>query len=222
MSLHSEEPVFNYLWFHKCSHLSKQPVKRALLLGAGAFTAAKCLALDNPNAVIDAVDEEPELEGLARRFFRLNDPVFEKITFHAEMAEEFLARAGESYDFIFDDLFDGFQHVPLAGRSGAHIQRLRQALADGGVCVKNLIWSPLVADSRAACTEVEQAWGRIFSHSVTVALGDTSRGHNRILICWTHAEASHSTDVKAQLIRAGIPESQVEKIGCITQNVASA
>src|SRR5712671_1875233 len=76
MRLTSEDPVFHYLWFHKCSRLVARPVTRALVLGAGAFTAAKCLALDHPAAQVDAVDSEPELETIARRFFRLDQAEF--------------------------------------------------------------------------------------------------------------------------------------------------
>src|SRR3954469_5103147 len=55
MDLASEEPVFEYLWAHKFSHLTARPVRRALVLGAGTFCAAKCLALDHPDAQIDVV-----------------------------------------------------------------------------------------------------------------------------------------------------------------------
>src|SRR5947209_3491679 len=81
MRLDSEEPVFAYLWFHKCSHLAKGPVRKALVLGAGAFTAAKCLALDYPAADIDAVDLEADLEQIARKFFRLDQPQFSRVRF---------------------------------------------------------------------------------------------------------------------------------------------
>src|SRR6516164_6911138 len=93
MRLDSEEPVFAYLWFYKCSHLTSLPVRRALMLGAGAFTAAKCLALDFPKAEIDAVDLEPDLEAIGRKFFRLDQPEFSRIRFHGMPAEEFLKTA---------------------------------------------------------------------------------------------------------------------------------
>ena len=99
--------------------------------------------------MIDAVDEEPELEAIARSFFRLDQPQFGRIRFHPVPAEEFLAGPAGPYEFIFDDLFDGDQHVPIAGRGEDHVARLRSVLANG-VCVKNLIWSPRSADSRAA------------------------------------------------------------------------
>src|ERR1700687_5413994 len=100
MSLDSEEPVFAYLWFHKCSHLVCRPLRKALVLGAGAFTAAKCLALDYPQADIDTVDLEPDLKRIADRFFRLDQAEFSRIRFHATPAEDFLKTIQPAtYDF---------------------------------------------------------------------------------------------------------------------------
>src|SRR5262249_48059269 len=65
MFLDSEDPVFNYLWLHKASHLAR-PIRRALVLGAGAFTAAKCLAIDHADAAIEVIDIEPELISVGR------------------------------------------------------------------------------------------------------------------------------------------------------------
>src|SRR5689334_8185130 len=82
MDLHSEETDSDYLWFHKCSALAEQPLRRALVLGAGTFTAPKCLALDYPEAQFDVVDSEPGLEAIGRKFFRLDRPEFARIAFH--------------------------------------------------------------------------------------------------------------------------------------------
>ena len=204
MDLLSESPVFHYLWFYKCCALAASPIRRALVLGAGAFTAAKCLALDHPHAHVDAVDEEPELEAIARRFFRLDRPTFGRVHFHGTDAETFLERRPGPYDFIFDDLFDGFQHVPAAARSAAHIAQLRAVLAEGGVCLKNLIWSPLAADTRAACDEVSAAWAAAFAGHGAIALGDPAQGHNRLLLGGDHAFDGPAC--RARLARAGLPE----------------
>lgn len=181
MRLDSNDPVFNYLWFHKCGFLTRRPA-RLLVLGAGAFTAPKGLALDHPTACVDAVDIETELEQIGRRFFQLDGPEFRHIQFHGVSAETFLAWAPPSYDFIFDDLFDGFQHVPAKGRGAAHVDRLAGALAEGGVCLKNVIWNPLAADTRAACEETEAAWRSAFHGHAVIALGNPQRGHNRLLL----------------------------------------
>jgi len=139
MFVDSEDPVFNYLWFHKASHLAR-PVHRALVLGAGAFTAAKCLVIDHADAAIDVIDVEPELLPVGRQFFHLEEPRYEGVHFIGEPAQTALPRLGASYDFIFDDLFDGFEHVPEATRGAAHAGRLAELLALGGIAIKNLIW----------------------------------------------------------------------------------
>jgi hypothetical protein len=215
MHLGSADPVFNYLWFHKCSLLVPQPLRRVLVLGAGAFTAPRCLALDHPDADVDTVDEEPQLEQIAHRFFHLDQPVFARIRFFGESAETFLARPNPPYDLIFDDLFDGFQHVPCAGRSEEHVRRLKNALADGGVCLKNLIWNPLNADTRAACAEVTAAWRARFLCYGLIALGDPGGGHNLILL----GSGSQSLDwptVRSRLADAGVPEALLQQCQWLT------
>jgi spermidine synthase len=205
MYLDSDAPVFHYLWFHKCSLLARPPVRRALVLGAGAFTAAKCLALDHPDAAVDTVDDEPELEAIGRQYFGLATPKFADVRFHGQPAEEFLTGSRDPYDFILDDLFDGFQHVPLAGRGVEHVRRLRGVLNDGGVCIKNVIWSPLRADARAACDETWDAWQQTFATALTVTLGNPSRGHNRILIGWADRTAVNWPPVQVRLAETGVP-----------------
>jgi spermidine synthase len=210
MDLNSEDPVFHYFWFHKCSTSAPLP-KRVLVLGAGAFTAAKCLARDHPEADVDAVDEEPALEAIARRFFRLDEPAFGRIRFHALAAEDFLAGGPAPYDFIFNDLFDGFQHVPAAARSAQFIHRQRALLTEGGVCLENLIWNPLSADTRAACEETTAAWREAYPTHGVIVLGDPTGGHNRLLLGRTTPPAFDWTDLRSRLARAGVPGTVLEQ-----------
>jgi len=205
MRLDSEEPVFAYLWFHKCSHLAGLPVRRALVLGAGAFTAAKCLALDHPEADIDAVDLEPDLEPIGRMFFHLNQQEFSRIRFYGMPAEQFLKTATSSYDFIFDDLFDGFQHVPESARRADHLHSLRVVLSPGGICVKNLIWDPLSANARAACRELQQAWTQIWPNQLMLAMGNPVKGHNVLLLGTTAEDAFVWPLVKEKLASSELP-----------------
>ncbi len=211
MAVDTEAPVFHYLWFHKLSHLIGRPLRRALVLGAGAFTAAKCLALDHPGAVVDAVDEEPELAAIARKFFRLDRPAFNRIQFHPALAEDFLAREAGPYEFIFDDLFDGFQHVPVAGRGAGYVERLRSILPDG-VCVKNLIWSPRSADSRAACAEAIEAFRQVFPQHAVLTLGNRSSGHNVLALGLTTSRGFDWDVARSSLSAAGVPEQVLENV----------
>lgn len=212
MFLDSEAPVFHYLWFHKLSKLADPRPGQALVLGAGAFTGAKCLALDHPGATVHAVDEESELESVARRFFRLDRPEFAGVVFHGMPAEEYLAGDLPRFDFIFDDLFDGFQHVPESSRVRGHFEQLRRVLSPGGIFVKNLIWNPLVAATRAACEEAESALAAAFPHHAVLVLGFPDRGHNRILL-GGNRELPASEELLDCLKRNGMPEEVV----CNTQ-----
>ncbi len=205
MALASEEPVFNYLWFHKAAALAARPSRRILVLGAGAFTAPKCLALDYPDAAVDVVDIEPALHSLARRVFRLDQPAFARIAFHGVSAEDFLRAGHFPYDFIFDDLFDGYQHVPEGERGPEHMERLRAALAPGGLCLKNIIWDPRSSGTRETCVTTTAAWQATFPWRTAVALGDPARGHNRMLLGRTEGGALEWREVHKCLARAGVP-----------------
>jgi hypothetical protein len=212
MRLDSEEPVFDYLWFHKSSALTETPLRRALVLGAGAFTTGKGLALDHPDAAVDAVDSEPDLGQVGRGYFRLDRPEFAGITFHGQPAEDFLAGSVPTYDFVFDDLFDGFQHVPLTCRGAEHFARLRRSLAEGGLCVKNLIWDPHGEDTRAACTEATAGLRAVFATHAVVALGDPSRGHNLLLLGLTGMRPFEWATAGPRLAAAGVPEAVLRQV----------
>jgi spermidine synthase len=213
MNLQSEEPVFAYLWFHKCSHLAGSPIKKALVLGAGAFTAAKCLALDHPQADIDVVDLEPDLLEVARQFFRMDRPEFSRIYFHGMPAENFLRAAlPSSYDFIFDDLFDGFQHVPDEALSADHLQQLHSSIAPSGICVKNMIWDPHSASNRAACENLSKQWDEILPNHLILGMGKLDRGHNFLLIGSKQKVDLSWSAVRAGLRVAGIPTSVLDTL----------
>jgi len=215
MSLVSEQPVADYLWFHKCSHLVNRPMRKALVLGAGAFTTAKCLALDFPEVDIDSVDLEPDLDSIGRKFFRLDQVKFSRIHFYGIPADEFLRTTQPSwYDFIFDDLFDGFQHVPETAMSADHLRHIRAALAPGGVCVKNMIWDPLSANSRAACEELRMRWAFTLPNSLELAMGNPERGHNSLLLGSLESDLLTWPGVHTKLKLAGIPDPVLDCIHC--------
>jgi spermidine synthase len=204
MFVDSEEPVFNYLWFHKASHLAR-PIRRALVLGAGAFTAAKCLAIDHIDAAIDVIDVEPELLPVGREFFHLAQPRFVSVHFTGESAEKAMPRLRTSYDFIFDDLFDGFEHVPEATRGASHAGRLAELLAAGGIAIKNLIWDHKNPDTVDACSRMADAWRPHFAWSMEVLLGHPGSGHNRLLLGSKKPRAYGWIDLSDSLKAAGVP-----------------
>lgn len=223
MDLEDDGPVFDYLWFHKCSALCSplpstqgrevggEGIQRALVLGAGTFTAAKCLALDYPDANIDVVDAEPDLEAIGQRFFHLDQPAFARIRFFGESAEEFLCQAGQPYDFIFDDLFDGFQHVPETCLGMEHWQRLRGTLSESGVCVKNMILDRRSGASWSAVSQALEAVAAHFPSQQAIVLGKQERGANLLLLGMTGDAQFSWEQVRGQLLQAGVPEEVLKQ-----------
>ena len=207
MDLSTEEPLFDYLWFHKCSGLGGRPVRKALVLGAGAFTLPKGLALDYPDAWIEAVDSEPDLERIGRQFFRLDHPEFARIRFTGAPAEAFLGGPAGVYDFIFDDLFDDFQQVPEVSLGREYFQLLRQVLAPGGTLVKNMIWDTHAKDTQSACRQARAALEAVFPQHGLIALGGSNQGHNLLLIGWKAPAAFVWEEARAHLAGKGVPES---------------
>jgi spermidine synthase len=209
MALSDERPVFHYLWGYKLSGLAKPDIHRALVLGAGAFTAAKCLALDHPRAVIDTVDREPELEAVARRFFRLGDAAFRNIRFFGEPAESFLSKDHDPYDFVFDDLFDGYQHVSIGSDTWEHVHRLKEITHPGAICIKNVIWSSMNSKTRRACEELWLKWKAAFAHTSTLAFGPIDQGHNRLLIGGDSPNGARLGKIREELAHAGVQTATV-------------
>lgn len=211
MHLTGTAPVFQYLWFHKCSILRTGPLRHALVLGSGAGTAAKCLALDHPDAHIDTVDVEPDLDAVGRRFFRLDEPQYAKVHFYGMPAHYFLF-GDLHFDFVFDDLFDGFEHVPEHSRSYEHFCQLRQALAPGGVCVKNVIWDAHQTATQEACVETSASLKAVFPHSLTLALGDPQHGHNRLLLGFADKSDLNWSKICERLAETQMPRLLLEQV----------
>jgi hypothetical protein len=107
---------------------------------------------------------------------------------------------------VFDDLFDGFQHVPPSCQSSAHFQQIRQSLRPGGICVKNLIWDPRSTDTCAACDEAYAALCSAFPHHALLRLGPEHRGHNRLLLGLTEPLGFALDEMGMRLRLAGVPE----------------
>src|SRR5262249_52123437 len=140
-----------------------------------------------------------------RQFFRLEEPLYQNVLFIGEPVETALPRLAASYDFIFDDLFDGFEHVPEATRGAAHAARLAELLADGGIAIKNLIWDRKNPDTVDACSRMADTWRRQFAWSMEVLLGHPGSGHNRILLGAKKPQAYDWQTLADLLKAAGVP-----------------
>lgn len=119
--------------------LSEDP-RRFLVVGLGGGTLPMFLRKYYPNATIDAVDIDPEVVDVARKFFGFREDGLMKA--HVGDGRRFVENARQPYDAAFLDAF-GPGGIPAHLTTQEFLQAVRRALTPGGVVVGNL-WGPIV------------------------------------------------------------------------------
>ncbi len=114
--------------------LSQEP-RRFLVVGLGGGTLPMFLRKYYPNATIDAVDIDPEVVDVAKKFFGFREDEF--MNAHAGDGRQFIEKLRQPYDVIFLDAF-GSDSVPAHLTTQEFLQAVRRAVAPGGVVVGNL------------------------------------------------------------------------------------
>jgi spermidine synthase len=116
--------------------LSEKP-RRFLVVGLGGGVLPMFLRKYYPDAVIDAVDIDPEVVAVAKKFFGFReDPVMKA---HVADGRRFIEQAREPYDVIFLDAY-GSDSIPRHLTTQEFLQAVRRALTPNGVVVSN-VWS---------------------------------------------------------------------------------
>lgn len=111
--------------------------KRVLVVGLGGGTLPRFLHRYFPDAVIDAVDIDPEVVHVAREYFGFRDS--KTLRAHIADGRRFIEETREPYDVIFLDAF-GARNVPTHLTTREFLQAVRKALKPEGVVVGN-VWS---------------------------------------------------------------------------------
>ena len=116
--------------------LCEQP-RRILVVGLGGGTLPMFLRQYYPAAEIDAVDIDPEVVYVAKRYFDFRED--DRMRAHVGDGREFVERFRQPYDLIFLDAF-GSDSVPIHLTTQEFLWAVRRAVRPGGVVVGN-IWS---------------------------------------------------------------------------------
>ncbi len=114
--------------------LSEEP-HRILVVGLGGGTLPMFLRKYYPQAVIDAVDIDPDVVAVAKQFFSFRED--DRMRAHVEDGRKFIERTTDPYDVIFLDAF-GLDSVPPQLTTQEFLQAVRRAAKPGGVVVGNL------------------------------------------------------------------------------------
>lgn len=114
--------------------LSDAP-KRVLVIGMGGGTFTRMVRRHVATARTDAVEIDPVVVDVAKRFFFLEEDARTRV--HITDGAAFLASARTKYDVIFLDAYDG-EDFPAHLASDAFFALVRERLTKGGVAVMNL------------------------------------------------------------------------------------
>ena len=134
------------------------PPERIAMLGTAGGTVARAYAQFFPSTRIDAVDIDPELFAIGRRWFGLEArPQLREI---AEDARPFLRRTRERYDAIFVDAYRQ-PYIPFYLTTHEFFSLVRSRLRPGGTVIIN-IGHP--RDSDALERALSTTMAEVFEH----------------------------------------------------------
>lgn len=137
--------VFEYLKRYDLMFEDARDIRRVCVLGCGGYDYPEYLIAHYPDVIVDAVEIDPAITALARRFFFLDRLVEEFDTeqtgrlnlVNADALEHLLA-TGPAYDAIVNDTFDaGTPPAHLTTR--AFVQAVHERLAPGGLYLTNIV-----------------------------------------------------------------------------------
>lgn len=137
--LDSDEQPFEYTNYYRLHKLFTPQVDRAVVLGGGAYSIPKGLLQDVPAAHVDAVEIEPSLPDLAKKYFGLKDDP--RLTHYIADGRRMLHDTTHRYDLIFSDVYHSMYSIPAHFTTREFMQLARDRLAPNGIFMANLIGS---------------------------------------------------------------------------------
>lgn len=122
-------------------------LNRMAMIGLGGGTTSRYLHSYLPDMPIDAVEIDPDVSALARKYFDL--PEDEHHIVHEQDGRVFLIRAEHAYDIIMLDAYRGW-FVPFHLTTREFYELVKQKLAPGGCAIQNVDPSTLLFDATMA------------------------------------------------------------------------
>jgi spermidine synthase len=155
--------VFPYQQYWQLAEVFCPGLERAAFLGAGAFGMPQQLSRRYPDAIIDAVEIDPEVVEVGRKFFRLNE--YPNIRAYAADARRHVRTSDHRFDFVFGDAYNGVQYVPAHLVTREFFTEIRERMTPDGVFVMNLI-AAAQGPSSELFHRVKSTVDSVFEHTV--------------------------------------------------------
>jgi spermidine synthase len=112
----------------------REPPERIAILGNAGGTVARSFGHFFPGTAVDAVEIDPELTELGRRYLDLRNP---RMRVFAEDARPWLERSGGGYDAIMVDAYRQ-PYIPFYLVTLEFFELVRERLAPGGIAIVNV------------------------------------------------------------------------------------
>lgn len=130
------ELVFPYTFYYKIPLALRPELKHVLVLGAGAFTVPHAITKESA-AIVEAVDTEPSLWGIAQRYFGVPDNG--RIIPVVGDGRGYLRGKVGRYDLIFADAYQDYHSIPAHLITREFFLAARESLTPDGMFMGNFI-----------------------------------------------------------------------------------
>lgn len=157
---------FYFDYYALVPSLLAQPLERVLLVGLGGGTIANQIHHFHPTAAIDAVEIDPEVIAIARRFFSLSDTV----RVHNQDGRIFVANSRSRYDVIVVDAYAEQVYIPFHLTTVEFFRDVKRSLAAGGILAMNVASSN---DGSLLLRSVLNTLAVDFPHVLRFRIGNT-------------------------------------------------
>jgi spermidine synthase len=191
-----DRSIFEYTALMFVGFLFQPETKSLLLIGVGGGYIPGVLHRHKSEVMVEAVDIDPVVVEVARRYFDL--PEYAGLKLHVADGRRFVDESKQQYDQIWLDAFDE-DYVPPSLSSQQFLEAAKARLTEGGVLVENLHRSH--PSFRAQMATAEAVFERVW-----VFYGDQS--DNAVLVAGNRPAAG-----LAELLN--VAESMGESIGSI-------
>lgn len=192
----NKDLVFDYTQRMADAVANAPKKERIAIIGGGVFTLPEYLAKKYPNAQIDVIEIDPQLERIAKDYFYYQPQP--NITVYAQDARAFLRQVpAAKYDLVLVDAYNSDSAVPFSLGTREYTADIKRVLAERGSVVANLIGAT-TPQCMPALASLHSSYTHNFEHAFVGQVAAIDPGAKQNLIA---VYANISVDWARQLGR---------------------
>jgi len=200
------ESPFEYAPYYKLYSLINQTPKKALFIGAGAYTFPKSLVKELPDVKVDVVDIEPKLYDIAKDYFGLEES--SRLTNHIADGRRFLVDSHDTYDYIYSDVYKTIYSIPIHFTTQEYFQLVKSRLDPNGIFIVNVIGSLKDEKESLALSEMK-TFQSVFSNSYFFAVTDPNSSNVQNII-FLGINGKETIDLSKQTIIDSVTDETID------------